>query len=78
MPRKRTNRRSGYQVALPQSHGIGLHSLAELPHRNRSGFARWWRLQPGLAKVVLGLLLASAGLGLTVTVLLIAGAAFIH
>jgi hypothetical protein len=67
-----------FKLALPQLHGIGLQSLAELPHRNRSPLARWWRTQPGLARWVYGAGLALVGLGIGSVALLLLGGALIH
>jgi len=78
MGRRRSNRRSHFQVALTQVHGIGLHSLAELPRHNRSGGVRWWRGQTPLAKLAFALLFACGGLGLGTLGLLALGAALIH
>jgi len=78
MRRRRTNRRSIYEVALPQVHGIGLHGLAELPHRHRSGASRWWRSQSSVVKLAYGLLIVAAGLGMVATAVMIVGSALIH
>ena len=78
MARKRIKRRSLYDVAVPRIHGIGLHGLAELPHRNRSDSARWWRSLSTYAKLTVVLLLSAAGLGVAFTLFMVVGSALIH
>ncbi len=57
----RRRRRTAPVFGNAQGGGLGLQSLTELAHRNRSPFARWWRNQSHLAQIGYRILFALSG-----------------
>jgi hypothetical protein len=73
----RRRRRSASAYA-PAGQGLGLQSLTEMAHRNRSPFARWWRAKSHLAQFLYRIVFVLGGAAVLLVGAMILGRALIH
>lgn len=73
--RRRRRSPSAFASAGP---GLGLQTLTEMPHRNRSPFARWWRGKSHLAQFLYRIVFVVIGAAVLLVCAMILGGVFIR